>query len=169
MKLIRKRRNGYALLFAAGICMAVWLGMTLMLKAVFVFGVISFISLLLLLREIRCLYDATLIWDNRIIVVPSSLVSIPSRQIKKDIEETVVSTFGILMGSEIYRWGLDGIYGVRLHTAHINRERMYLTFGDAAQTMRVELLHGMTGKQAVLDAAQKLLHETGVMVDITGW
>jgi hypothetical protein len=169
MKLIRKRRNGYALLFAAGICMAVWLGMTLMLEAVFVFGVISFISLLLLLREIRCLYDATLIWDNRIIVVPSSLVSIPSRQIKKDIEETVVSTFGILMGSEIYRWGLDGIYGVRLHTAHINQERMYLTFGDAAQTMKVELLHGMTGKQAVLDAAQKLLHETGVMVDITGW
>ncbi len=129
----------------------------------------QFFSLLLLLREIRCLYDATLIWDNRIIVVSSSLVSIPSRQIKKDIEETVVSTFGILMGSEIYRWGLDGIYGVRLHTAHINQERMYLTFGDAAQTMKVELLHGMTGKQAVLDAAQKLLHETGVMVDITGW
>lgn len=83
--------------------------------------------------------------------------------------QTVVSTFGILMGSEIYRWGLDGIYGVRLHTAHINEERMYLTFGDAAQTMKVELLHRMTGKQAVLDAAQKLLHETGVTVDITGW
>ena len=169
MKLIRKRRNGYALLFAAGICMAVWLGMAFMIEAVFVFGVISFISLLLLLRESRCLYDATLIWDNRIIVVPSSLVSIPSRQIKKDIEETVVSTFGILMGSEIYRWGLDGIYGVRLHTAHINQERMYLIFGDADQTMKVELLHGMTGKQAVLDAAQKLIHETGVTADITGW
>ena len=83
--------------------------------------------------------------------------------------QTVVSTFGILIGSEIYRWGLDGIYGVRLHTAHINEERMYLTFGDAAQTMKVELLHRMTGKQAVLDTAQKLLHETGVTVDITGW
>ena len=35
--------------------------------------------------------------------------------------------------------------------------------------MKVELLHGMTGKQAVLDTAQKLLHETGVTVDITGW
>jgi hypothetical protein len=46
---------------------------------------------------------------------------------------------------------------------------MYLTFGDAAQTMRVELLHGMTQKQALLDAAQKLVHETGVMADITGW
>ncbi|MPN52380.1 hypothetical protein SDC9_200041 [bioreactor metagenome] len=58
---------------------------------------------------------------------------------------------------------------MRLHTAHIDQERMYLTFGDAAQTMRVELLHGMTQKQALLDATQKLLHETGVTADITGW
>ena len=88
---------------------------------------------------------------------------------EKDTEETVVSTFGILIGSEIYRWGLDGVHGVRLHAAYIDEERMYLTFGDAAQTMRVELLHGMTQKQAVLDAAQKLHYETGVTADITGW
>ena len=50
--------------------------------------------------------------------------------------------------------------------AQIDKERMYLTFGDAAQTMRVELLHGMTQKQAVLDAAQKLLRETGVTAKI---
>ena len=169
MKLIRKRRNGYALLFAASICLAVWLGKAFMLEAVFAFGAISLISLLLLLRQSRLLYDATLIWDNRILAVPSALISMPGRQMKKDTEETVVSTFGILIGSEIYRWGLDGGHGVRLHTAHIDQERMYLTFGDAAQTMRVELLHGMTQKQAVLDAAQKLWHETGVRAEITGW
>lgn len=169
MKLIRKRRNGYALLFAASICLAVWLGATFMLEVVFSFGAISLISLLLLVRQSRLLYDATLIWDNRILAVPSALISMPGRQMKKDTEETVVSTFGILIGSEIYRWGLYGVHGVRLHTAHIDQERMYLTFGDAAQTMRVELLHGMTQKQAVLDAAQKLLRETGVTADITGW
>jgi hypothetical protein len=58
MKLIRKRRNGYALLFAASICLAVWLGMAFMLEAVFVFGAISLISLLLLVRQTRLLYDA---------------------------------------------------------------------------------------------------------------
>ena len=169
MKLIRKRRNGYALLFAASICLAVWLGATFMLEAVFALGAISLISLVLLVRQSRLLYDATLIWDNRILAVPSALISMPGRQMKKDTEETVVSTFGILIGSEIYRWGLDGVHGVRLHTAHIDQERMHLTFGDAAQTMRVDLLHGMTQKQAVLDAAQKLLLETGVTADITGW
>ncbi len=169
MKLIHKRRNGYALLFVASICLAVWLGVTLMLEAVFVFGAISLVSLFLLVRQTRLLYDATLIWDNRILAVPYALISMPGRQMKKDTEETVVSTFGILIGSEIYRWGLDGVHGVRLHTAHIDQEWMYLTFGDEAQTMRVELLHGMTQKQAVLDAAQKLFHETGVTAEITGW
>ena len=169
MKLIRKRRNGYAFLFAASICLAVWLGMAFMLEVVFVFGAISLISLLLLVRQSRLLYDATLIWDNRILAVPSALISMPSRQMKKDTEETVVSTFGILIGSEIYRWGLDGVHGVRLSAVQIVKERMYLTFGDTAQTMRVELLHGMTQKQALLDAAQKLLRETGVTADITGW
>ena len=171
MRLIRKRRNGYALLFAASICLclAVWLGVTSILEVVFAFGAISLIFFLLLLRQSRLLYDATLIWDNRILAVPSALISMPGRQMKKDTEETVVSTFGILIGSEIYRWGLDGVHGVRLHTAHIDQERLYLTFGDAAQTMRVDLLHGTTQKQAVMDAAQKLWHETGVMADITGW
>jgi len=169
MKLIRKRRNGYALLFAASICLAVWLGATCMLEAAFAFGAISFASLLFLVRESRLLYDATLIWDNRILAVQSALISMSGRQMEKDMEETVVSTFGMLIGSKIYRWGLEGVHGVRLHAAQMDKERMYLTFGDAAQVMRVELLHGMTQKQAVLDAAQKLWHETGVTAGITCW
>ncbi|HFU3969157.1 TPA: hypothetical protein ACGO20_000650 [Streptococcus suis] len=169
MKLICKRRNGYVLLFTVSISLAVWLGVTYMLEVVFAFGAISLISLLLLVRQSRLLYDATLIWDNRILAVPSALISMPGRQMKKDTEETVVSTFGILIGSEIYRWGLDGVHGVRLHTADIDQERMYLTFGDAAQTMRVELLHGMLHKQTVVETAQKLWHETGVQAEISDW
>jgi hypothetical protein len=169
MKLIRKRRNRYALLFAASICLAVWLGATFMLEAAFAFGAVSAISLLFLVRQSRLLYDVTLIWDNRILAVPSALISMSGRQAKKDTEETVVSTFGILIGRRIYRWGLDGMHGVRLNAVEIDKERMHLIFGDAAQTMRLELLHGMTQKQAVLDVVQKLLYETGVTVSISGW
>ena len=169
MKLIRKRRNGYALLFAASICLAVWLGVTSMLEVVFAFGAISLIFFLLLLRQSRLLYDVTLIWDNRILAVPSAVISMPGHQMKKDTEETVVSTFGILIGSEIYRWGLDGVHGVRLSAVQIDKERMYLTFGDKDQTMRVELLHGMLHKQTVVEATQKLWHETGVQAEISDW
>ena len=169
MKLIRKRRNEYALLFAASVCLALWLGETFMLEAVFVFGAISLIFLLLLLRQSRLIYDATLIWDNRILAVPSALISTEGSLRQAYTEETVISTFGILIGSEIYRWGLDGVHGVRLSSVQIDKERMYLTFGDKDQTMRVELLHGMTQKQAVLGAAQKLLRETGVTAVVNGW
>ena len=95
MKLIRKRRNGYALLFAASICLAVWLGMAFMLEAVFVFGAISLIFLLLLVRQGRRLYDATLIWDNRILAVPSALITTEGRLRQADTVETVESTFGM--------------------------------------------------------------------------
>ncbi|NLV51517.1 MAG: hypothetical protein GXY20_12595 [Clostridiales bacterium] len=169
MKLIRRRRNAYALSLAAGICLAAWLGMAFMSEAVFVFGAISLISLVLLVRQSRLLYDATLIWDNRILAVPSALISTEGSLRQADTEETVVSTFGMLIGSRIYRWGLDGVHGARLRAVQIDQERMALTFGDKDQTMRVELLHGMTQKQAVLDAAQKLWHETGVMADIFDW
>ena len=169
MKSIRKRRNEYALLFVAGICLAVWLGVTFMLEAVFVFGSISLISLVLLVRQSRRLYDATLIWDNRILAVPSALISMSGRQTKKDTVETVVSTFGILIGSEIYRWGLDGVHGVRIKTIEIDRVWIYLTFGNEIKTLRVKLLHGMNDKQEVMTVKEKLFCETGVETVVSDW
>ena len=169
MKSIRKKRNGYVVLFSVGVCLMLWLSMAFMLEAVFIFGAINIIVLLLLVRQNRMLIDATLLWDNRILTVSTALISMPSRHIRRDIEETVVSTFGILMGNKIYRWGQDGVQGVRLHTIQIDKEWMELVFGDKNQTMRVELRHGMLHKQAVLDATQKMLHETGVMAAVNGW
>lgn len=169
MKLIRKRRNGYALVFLAGICLTVWFSVQLAAEAAFAFGAISVISFIVLVRQNRLLYDAVLIWDNRILVVPSAFISITGGKGKTDTEETIVSAFGILTGSKIYRWGCDGVHGVRLNAIEVDRARMYLTFGDATQTMRVELLHGITEQQEVLEVKQKMWHETGVQAIIRGW
>ncbi len=169
MKSIRKRRNGYVLLFAASICLAVWLGATFMLEAVFAFGAISLISLLLLLRQSRLLYEATLIWDNRILAVPSALISTVGSLRQSDTEETVVSTFGILIGSKIYKWGCDGVHGVRLKTIEIDRVWIYLTFGNEIKTLRVKLLHGMNDKQEVMTVKEKLFCETGVETVVSDW
>jgi hypothetical protein len=168
MKLIRKRRNGYILISVISICL-VWLSAALKHEAAFVFGAISVVSLLLLVRQSRFLNYAMLIWDNRILSIPSTLISLSGHQVKKEITETVVSTFGMLVNGKIYCWGLDGIDGVRLHAARIDREMMYLTFGDANKTMQIELLHGMTQRQAVEDTAEKLRFETGVTAIISGW
>jgi len=61
MKSIRKMRNWYALLFTVSAFLVVWLGIKFMLGAAIVFGVISAVSLLLLVKQSRLLYDAVLI------------------------------------------------------------------------------------------------------------
>lgn len=169
MKLICKRRNNYSLFFAVSVCLVVWLGVELIVEVVYVFGALSIISLILLVRQSRLLYDAGLIWDNRILAVPSAFISTAGSKEKNDAEETLVSTFGILIGSKIYKWGMDGVRGVRLKAIKIDRMQIYLTFGNVAETMQVELLHGMGNKQVVLEVKQKLWRETGVEAMIIGW
>ena len=169
MKAIRKRHTCFVLLFVASLSLAVWVGTTKTAQTAFVIGAISAVSLILLVRQNRLLQSAILIWDNRIIVVPSALITTKAGREELNSEEIVVSTFGILIGSKVYRWGTDGIHGVKLHSAFIDMEHLCLTFGDAAQTMQIELLHGIRQKESMLDAAQKLLHETGVKANITGW
>jgi hypothetical protein len=169
MKAIRKQRNCYALLLAVSICLTMWFGVAFVVEAAFALGAISITSFILLVRQSRLLSAASLIWDNRILAVPSANVFTADGQGKNGKEESVVSTFGMLIGSKIYKWGCDGIHGVRLKLVEIDRERMYLTFGDGIQTMRVELLHGIVEQQKVSDVSQKLWRETGVTVTIIGW
>ena len=69
MKIIRTRRRRYALLSAASVFLAAYLGVMATFKAVLASGVLGIIFLLLLVRESRLLHDATLIWDNRILAV----------------------------------------------------------------------------------------------------
>lgn len=169
MKEIRKQRNCYALLLVVSIFLTVWFGVTFMVEAAFTLGAISIASFIFLVRQIRLLSAATLIWDNRILAVRSANVFTAVGPVKNGKEESVVSTFGMLIGSKIYQWGCDGIHGVRLIAVEIDRERMYLTFGDGIQTMRVELLHGIVEQPKVSDVAQKLWRETGVTATIIGW
>lgn len=169
MNAIRKRRNGYAVLFAACTCAVVWFVVKQMTEVAFILGGLDMSLLILLVRQNRLLYDASLIWDNRILAVPSAVIYTSGGKGKRCAEETVVSTFGTLIGSSVYKWGCDGVRGVRLNAVEIDRARVYLTFGDEAHTMRVELLHGMVDEQAMLEVKQKLRRETGVTATVAGW
>lgn len=169
MKAIEKRRNGYALLFATSICLAVWFGLNSLTEMVFIFAAASIILFRLLIRQNQLLYDARLIWDNCIFAVPFTVISTVNDKEKIDTQETIVSTFGILLSSKVYKWGSDGVRGVRLRTIKIDRVRINLTFGDGAKIMQVKLIHGMTNEQAVMEIKQKLWRETGVTAEISGW
>ncbi len=169
VKVIRMQRNFYTLFFALSSFPAVWLGVIAKTEAAIAIGAISVVFLILLIKKSRLLYDATLIWDNRILAVSSALISTTGGTGQSHTEETVVSTFGILIGAKIFRWGLDGVHGVRLSSIEIDRQRMILIFGDATRSMRIELLHGMTDQSKILTVKQKFWSETGVSANIDGW
>ena len=105
MKAIRKRRNGYAVLLIISVLLTAWFAVKLIIETTLVFGATSIALLVLLVRQYRRLSNASLIWDNRILTVPSAVISIMGGKEKVDTGEIVVSTFGILSGSKIYKWG----------------------------------------------------------------
>jgi len=94
---------------------------------------------------------------------------IGGNSVKYKAEETLVSTFGLLIGDKIYKWGRDGIHGTQLTDIIIDRTKIYLTFGDDSGTMQIELLHGMACKQEVLDVLLKMWHETGLAATLYDW
>mgnify|MGYP000959964544 FL=1 len=168
MREFRKRRDCYAVFFVIGIFLTVIFAINFMIVPAFILGMGSFIIFIILVRQYLLLRDATLIWDNPILAVPSSIIT-KSEGRKWEAGETIVSTFGILMGKKIYKWGSEGVHGVRLKSIVIDRERIYLTFGDPKKTICVEMLHGMADEQTVLDVQKRLLYETGVSAIISGW
>jgi hypothetical protein len=101
-------------------------------------------------------------------MVSSAVISTETAK-KECAEQTVVSVFGILMGNKVYKWGSDGVHGVRLSSVIIEKAHIYLTFGDGTKTMLVRLLHGMLDEQEVFEVKERLWRETGVTAKVSGW
>jgi len=169
VKSINKMRNYYLVFFVIAALLTLWFALKFIYEAAFIFGNISIVLLLYVIKQNRLLYDTRLIYDNCIFKIPSATVSTSNSEIKLAVEEIVVSAFGLIIGNKIYKWGYHGAYGVKLKVIEINPERVYLTFGDASKTARVELLHGITNKQEVLDIKQKFWRETGIDTVVNGW
>lgn len=166
MKTIRRKRNCYALLLPASVFAVLWFALRHLPVAALCSGAAGMILLILFIRQNRRLYRAELIRDNPILTMTPAIVSRPGDGQKQYGEETVVSTFGVMVGGKIYAWGYDG---VRLDSIEISREKLYLRFGKADEILYMELLHGLTGLREVKEVIQKLLYETGVKAELSGW
>jgi hypothetical protein len=169
VKSIKYRRNVYAALSVAVILLTVLLLVTQKMEASALCGGLAAVALFLLYRQSRLLGAAMVIYDSRILTVPSSVVTSENQPNKKQAEETIVSTFGLLLGNKVYRWGCEGVYGVRLREVQIDKAHICLCFGTDGETLRVRLLHGLTDRQSVTEIAQKIWHETGVRAVISDW
>lgn len=169
MKAIKKVWNIYAVLSAISILLTVlFVSIQKSLPAI-VCAAAGISSLILLYRQNSLLYAAGLICDNSILIVPSSIVTKENCASEKMMEKTVVSTFGLLLGDRVYQWGCEGIRGIRLQNVRMDREHIYLTFGVDDNKLSVELLHGMTDRQSVVEFKQKIWYETGVQTEVNDW
>ncbi|WP_195377104.1 hypothetical protein [Anaerotruncus rubiinfantis] len=169
MKAIKDRRNLYAALSAAGILLTALLIVMQNLIAAIICGGLTAVFLILLYRQNRLLGATMVIYDSRILTVPSSVITSETRPNQTQAEETIVSTFGLLLGNKVYQWGCEGVYGVRLREVQINKEHICLSFGDDGKMLRVELLHGLTDRQNVMEITQKLWYETRVRAKVDSW
>lgn len=169
MKAIGKWRDTCALLFAASVLLTALFVSLRMTEATITYGAAGTVALACLIRQNRLLHDASLICDNPILSVQSAMITRINCPDAKVEEETVVSTFGLLLGCKVYKWGCDGVSGTRLSEIRLDRGRIWLTFGTRGEALCVQLLHGMTDKQNVIEIAQKLWHETGIQADISDW
>lgn len=169
MKLIKKWRDISAALFAVCILFTVLFAVTQAFKTAIILGIADVAMFIFLYKQNRLFHDASLICNNQIFCVPSAIIVMENHTSEMILNETVVSTFGLLLGSKVYQWGCDGVRGTRLKKVKLDKERIWLTFGTEDETQCIELLHGMTNKQSVMETTQKLRHETGVTAIITGW
>lgn len=169
MKKIKNRRNLYAALSVTVMLLTVLLLITQKTEAAIICGGLTAVALFLLYRQSRLLRAAIVIYDSRILTVPSSIVTLENQPEQKQAEETIVSTFGLLLGNKVYQWGCEGVYGVRLREVQIDKEHICLSFGADGEMLRVRLLHGLTDGQSVTEIAQKIWHETGVRAEISDW
>lgn len=169
MNAVKKRRKLFALFFVIGVLLTIWISVNLKCKLFIISILINVMLLVLLLLENRRLYNALLISDNQIFSVPTAVVTNSHGLRKTQHEETIISTFGILIGTKVYHWGCKGLRGVRLKEMIIDRNKMNITFGDDVKRNRIEFFHGMSEYQEVLEVKEKLWHETGVVANISGW
>jgi hypothetical protein len=126
VKAIKDRRNLYAALSVAAMLLTVLLLIKQKMEAAIACGGLTAVALMLLYRQSRLMGAAMLICDSKILTVPSFVVIFgePDKG-ETQAEETIVSTFGLLLGNKVYRWGCEGVYGVRL-TEGTNRQSAYL-------------------------------------------
>ncbi len=169
MRAIRRRRNVYAVLSVEGIILAAAFVISKEMSAAIVCGVFAAAAIVMLCFQSRLLFWCRLICDTKILTVASSVVSSEKAESQKTVEETIVAAFGLLLGDKVYRWGCEGISGVRLREVSIDKSHMCLTFGAAEDRMSVKMLHGITDKHEMTEITKKLKYETGVQATVSDW
>ncbi len=114
-------------------------------------GFIIFCFAMMVYKKIY--HDKQLILDNPILTIPTQASS----------KAVIISTFGVLSEHKCYRWGYKGS---KLMSVVLDKERIFLSFGNDEQVKHIDFYHRLGDKYELNEVSQKFLDETGVVVNV---
>lgn len=125
--------------------------------AILLFASIILVSLLIL--EYERFNAAKLIIENIIMNIQVAKIDENST----DVLEFIISCFGILLGSKVIKFNIDGI---RLEGVEITHDTICIVYRKDNKRKSIQLLHGTIGKQEIKGIAERFQYETGIIPNV---
>lgn len=111
---------------------------------------------------------AKLIMDNKIIHIQVAKIEENCEKkiyntLSTIVMEYVISCFGILLGSKVIKFNVDGI---KLTEVKINHDFIFIVYGKDNKNKTIRLLHGSLSTQELRDFVERFRYETGITPNV---
>lgn len=125
----------------------------------------SGLLVILLMREFGAYRIAKLIIENKIMSIEAAEINKRSYDaseniLKIDSLEFFISCFGILLGSRVIKFNIDG---VRLKKIEIGNDLICLAYGTTNSIKYIKLIHGVIDKNELKIIVERFRYETGIV------
>lgn len=111
---------------------------------------------------------AKLIMDNKIIHIQVAKIEENCEKkiyntLSTIVIEYIISCFGVLLGSKVIKFNVDGI---KLIEVKIDHDFIFIVYGKDNWNKTIRLLHGSLSTQELWDFAERFRYETGITPNV---
>lgn len=129
---------------------------------------ISGLLIILLMREFEIYRTAKLIIENKILNIEAAEIIKKNNDSCENILqieglEVFISCFGILLGSRVIKFNIDGI---SLKKVEIGKDLICLIYGNKKNIQNTRLIHGIIEENELHDIVERFRYETGITPSI---
>ncbi|MDD2481744.1 MAG: hypothetical protein PHC44_03460 [Lutispora sp.] len=111
---------------------------------------------------------AKLIMDNKIIYIQVTKIEENCEKkiyntLSTIVIEYIISCFGVLLGSKVIKFNVDGI---KLIEVKIDHDFIFIVYGKDNWNKTIRLLHGSLSTQELRDFVERFRYETGITPNV---
>ena len=135
---------------------------------VLLFTVLAALLAALLAAEYYRYNTAKLIMDNKIIYIQVTKIEENCEKkiyntLSTIVIEYIISCFGVLLGSKVIKFNVDGI---KLIEVKIDHDFIFIVYGKDNWNKTIRLLHGSLSTQELRDFVERFRYETGITPNV---